>query len=238
MDFAELINDKNEINNALKEAVRISAPVELFFKTSKDKSDGHISIEQDSNLKDILAFHLKESELSLKELVENVVSKSKSKVILSIRLSGSYVFFETQYKGFDHQKLLFAIPKSVKKLQRRKNHRVLIPERYPFSTDIVIPIAVPIHLQKKVFDLSAGGISFLVQALEKDSFEVDGKIQLRFTVKDGLISTDAVVKHIFQMDDQKTYRVACEFRGLKPEDESLLSKFVFELQRTIFAKFI
>ena len=132
------------------------------------------------------------------------------------------------------------IPKFIAQVERRKSLRLKVHETnevmLKFDKSITIPKELTQHFNKACFDISSGGISFLVSRMESKFFKINDpirNIELDFgNFKSKVSAQIALVKEIepdeFNGLTYKVWRVCCRFSQIDQITQKQLEKFIFE----------
>jgi len=160
----------------------------------------------------------------------------------SASLAYANVFFKSKFYALDKAGLLFHFPDQVFKVQRRKDLRLKIPVNYVLKAEFSNPSKQEEMLSRKVFDLSAGGLSFLTDVEEESTF-VKGLLirDLSFVIRTRKIVVDAEVKHqkvVTSSTGKKSLKVGLIFKNLRAADSQLIASHVFEESRRLFLRFL
>ncbi len=132
------------------------------------------------------------------------------------------------------------IPSFIAQVERRKSLRLNVHETnevsLKFDKSISVPKELSQHFKKTCFDVSTGGISFLVSRMESKFFKINDpirNIELDFgNYKTRVSAQIALVKEIepdeFNGLTYKVWRVCCRFSQIDQITQRHLEKFIFE----------
>ncbi len=132
------------------------------------------------------------------------------------------------------------IPNFIAQVERRKNLRLNVHESnevsLKFDKSISNPKELTQHFNKFCFDVSAGGISFLVSRMESKFFKINDpirNIEFNFgSYKSRVSAQISLVKEIepdeFNGLTYKVWRVCCRFSQIDQITQKHLEKFIFE----------
>lgn len=132
------------------------------------------------------------------------------------------------------------IPDFVAQAERRKSLRLNVYESgeisLNFSKLMTTPTVVNQKFQKKCFDISAGGFSFMVSRMESKFFHINDPIrtiELSFGgIKTKVNAQIAVIKEIEPNESNgltyKVWRVCCRFSQIDQISKKHLEKYIFE----------
>ncbi|HAR41328.1 MAG TPA: hypothetical protein DCS07_01645 [Bdellovibrionales bacterium] len=234
----EPIKDRAEAVRLLKEGAKTFASVMIWTRNQATIVNTHLKLfmEQD----DLLYFQVP-PELDVKKFIFEVESTSRE-CFFSASLAYANVFFKTKFYGLDKAGLLFHFPDQVFKVQRRKDLRLKIPDGYVLKAEFNDPLNPEGVISRKVFDLSAGGLSVLTDSAD-ESVYVKGLLlkNLAFVIRSRKIVVDAEVKHckiIVLGAGKKMLKVGLIFRNLRGADSQVIAAHVFEESRRYFLRFL
>ena len=159
----------------------------------------------------------------------------------SVSLTGANIFFKANFKGYNETSLIFSLPEKVFKVQRRQNMRFPIPDGYLIKVEFVDPLYSSEKQTRKIYDISATGMSFVVDSMEDVIYQVGLAIKaMTFTVKNRSITVDGEVRHSAALPPSsrmKGIKVGVEFKGIRPGDSQHIAVYVFDEGRKYFSKF-
>ena len=134
------------------------------------------------------------------------------------------------YAGTSPDEVRFHIPSYLLELQRRKNERYQLPWGYEVNCNL--EFAQPGVRQRRVIDVSEGGMSFLVGHAESREFNMGLKINgVSFSLRHRSFNVDIEVKQVTEIvnDPRKEgFRVGCAFTRIEKESSQYLYEFVGE----------
>ena len=159
---------------------------------------------------------------------------------LNFYLPDELVLFQTKIKELTpNGDVRVSFPKMIAQVDRRANYRLLI-ENTKIKSHVQFrknnhSLKKFEQFRKNVFDLSSGGISFLVSRMEKDFFKIGDyleNIDLSFENKN--LSLNGQIVNIFEIHPNLTYKtnykvwkVSINLRQLSEEDRKTVEDFVF-----------
>lgn len=181
-------------------------------------------------------------QLDLKNFIETLDKKGTRDCFFSLSLKNANLFFKTRFKENDTVGLKFEIPIQVFKVQRRSNFRFKIPEGHVLKVEFPDPLFPETVLSKKVFDISAGGISFITYEKDTPIYQQGLVIEdFRFTLKTKLINTGVEIRHAktFPANSmEQGLKVGVVFKNMSDEQVQWIASYVFEESRKYFSRFI
>lgn len=174
--------------------------------------------------------------------MDELAKLGERELYFSVSTPRANIFFKAEFAGFDDAGLKFRHPKKVYKVQRRKDFRMRIPDGHVIKLQLTDPLDERATLNKKIYDLSASGLSFIVTEEEEALFSEELILQnLTFTVKARTFQTHAEVRHKRAMPEEsrhKGYKVGVLFKGLSSLESQFLAQYVFEESRKFFSRYI
>jgi c-di-GMP-binding flagellar brake protein YcgR len=180
-----------------------------------------------------------------------VVSSENSKDIFQHVLGGSdhinfflpksSLLFQCSVKQMDNDgKLHLQFPKFIAQVERRNNLRMEAIDhpklRVQFCKTVIAPKSVKQFYGKGLFDLSAGGVTFLITKAESRHFLEGEKLKnVELIIIDQKIVLSASILRVQELNEietlkhpYKTWKVTLRFDSIQKKDQDLLTKFVFE----------
>ena len=174
--------------------------------------------------------------------MEEFVAKGMTECFFSVSLSRANIFFKAPFKGYDDGGLRFDLPEKVFKVQRRKDMRFPIQDGHVLRIQIPDPLIPENMLSKKVHDISASGLAFLVPEEEVPLFQIGTLLKgVTFSIQSRKITVDAEVRHLREMPKNSVksgFKVGIQFKNILPPDSHCIASYVFEESRKFFTKFI
>ena len=175
-------------------------------------------------------------------LSEAIAQSGDQYCFFSVSLARANVFFKALFIGHDEGGLKFKMPEEVYKVQRRKDMRFQIPDGHLLRIDFEDPIEPGKVLKKKVHDISAKGLSFLVDYDEEHNYIVGMELKdVCFTLRNRQIKVDAEIRHIQQLPNKnKLYgvKLGLQFTKVESTDTQFISDYVMEESRKYLARFM
>ena len=160
----------------------------------------------------------------------------------SVSLSRANIFFKARYAGHDTGGLRFEEPTAIYKVQRRKDMRLLIPFGRVIRVEIPDPTFPDQRISKKIFDISAGGLSFIVTDNETPLFPASSILKnMYFSIGSRKITVDAEVRHLRPQPSDSAnpgHKVGVLFTRISAGDQQWISAFVFEESRKVISNFM
>lgn len=160
---------------------------------------------------------------------------------LNFFLPNSSLLFQCSVKQFESNgSLSLQFPKFIAQVDRRKNLRMEAIDhpklRVQFCKTVAATQPTKQFYGKGLFDLSAGGLTFLVTKAESRHFITGEKLKnIEIIVNDQKIITSASILRVQELNEiesqehpYKAWKVTFTFDSLQKRDQDLLTKFVFE----------
>jgi c-di-GMP-binding flagellar brake protein YcgR len=152
------------------------------------------------------------------------------------------IFFKARYLGAEKSALKFQMPEKIFKVQRRKEIRYAIRQDYSLKIEFADPLFPDTVITKKVLDISAGGLSFLIPPEEQPVFQ-QGLIlrNMSFVVNRRTIKLEAEIRHcsVYRLRPNKDLvKVGLQFKNIRPGDAQHIANFVFEECRKLYSRFL
>ena len=223
-----------EIRKLLKEGAGSAASVILWTNEQKQLFRSHLSAYTDVEN----CFYIWiPADLDINGFLQEMQSQRHAECYLNILLKRTNLFFKSRLVGSEMLGLKFLIPNQIFKLQRRRNFRLPIPDGYVMKVEFSHPFFPENRLIKKIHDISASGLSFLIEDHEEVLFQAGLLIkEIQFMVKNRKITTDAEIRHINSFSDpvrpkKILYQVGLALKNMKPSDSDHIAAYVLEESR-------
>jgi hypothetical protein len=176
------------------------------------------------------------------EYLEHILSPD---CYFSLSLARANVFFKARYIEANAGGLKFELPKELYKVQRREDQRHQIPDGHTLKVQFSDPQFPERTQSRRIIDLSAGGLSFIVPDAEHAMF-VGGLTlkDLTFTIKGRTITATAEIKHkrstpLHLVDTLLAgTRIGVQFVQMTESDRQWVRAWVLEETRKLVSKFL
>jgi len=160
----------------------------------------------------------------------------------SVSLVRANIFFRSEFLDLDTGGLQFRIPNKVFKVQRRNDVRLPILENFAMKVSFKDPLFPLQEMNKKVLDISAGGLAFMITEDESAIFP-KGLIlkDVTFMIGNRKLTTRAEISNVRELRDDRNkgyHAVGIHFLDLRPGDAQYIAGYVFEESRKYFMRFI
>ncbi len=172
--------------------------------------------------------------------IQDLKDSGHQECLFSTSLTSANLFFKARFLGHDSTGLKFAVPDKVYKVQRRKNVRYMIPAGYVLKVEFSDPLYPDMLVQKKLTDISAGGLAFNTAAIDVSLYPVGSILtQCKIVIKTRNIQFDAEVRYAqAHQDTSKGAKIGLAFKNMLPPDSEFIAAYVFEESRKYFARFL
>ena len=167
----EPINDPEEAKKLLREGAKSFASAMIWTKDQKQIVKTSMSLYSEAARALRAAIP---AEFDVKGFKAELSQSGSADCFFSVSLSGANIFFKSRMNSVDETGFQFDIPEQVFKVQRRGDVRLSIPGDYALKVDFQDPQFHDKVMTKKVLDISAGGLSFLITTEEQSIFH-DGQ---------------------------------------------------------------
>lgn len=172
------------------------------------------------------------------EKVKTIVSGSEQ---VNVFIMEKAIMFRAKIKKLDlDQKLCIQFPKMIAQAERRKDLRLVFPSDLScpvqfFKTLTGGKVQTQIF-EKNCYDLSAGGLSVLINKSESKFFEIGDEISdMKIEIEKEVVSLDGKIVNFIPVEPgpdnkliYKGLRVCLKFEEVSDEDKKLINMFVFK----------
>ena len=235
----EPVEDIAEALKLVREGAKTLSSAMIWTKDQAQVINSHISVYSDAGH---CFYCWTPKDFDPHQFMDEMAKSGESECYFSISLLRANIFFKTRFVGFDSAGLQFKLPTKVFNVQRRKNLRFPIPDGYTIKADYADPLSPETVLTKKILDMSAGGISFLIQENEVPIYPAELILKdLSFTVRGKKITVSAEVRHAKKLPEGSRFQgfaVGVMFKEIRAADSQHIAGFVFEESRKYFSRFI
>lgn len=160
---------------------------------------------------------------------------------LNFYLPDDLVLFQTEVKHIERNgDIRVKMPKMIAQVDRRKHLRLVADEKMTISLSFNKESQAlnkgPQKFEKKCFDISAGGCSFIISKIEKTYFTVGEKIaDVRLVLGGDVVSVNAKIVNI--LEEKPNSRNGLLYQGWKictkntflhSQDKRIVDDFVFK----------
>lgn len=175
-----------------------------------------------------------------KKFFDELLAKNTKDCFFSVSLTRATLFFKAKFLDETDVSLKFSIPSSFFKVQRRENMRHLVYRDPKAWVDFPDPLFPEKMLRKKLYDVSAGGLAFLVTTHDAPLFASGLELaHFQFSIKDRIITATSEVLHSKPCKgEQKDLgtKVGVKFRDITAADKNFISGYVFEESQKLFSR--
>jgi hypothetical protein len=235
----EPVTDLAEALKMVKEGAKTLSSVMIWTKNQEQVINSHMGVYSDAGQ---CFYCFKPKEINPAQFMDALAKSGEKECFFSVSLLRANIFFKAQFMGFDAAGLQFKLPTKVYKVQRRKDLRFPVPDGMLIKVDFKDPLDPETVLSKKILDISASGLAFLVLDDEAPVF-VPGLTlnELSFTVRNKKITIPAEIRHAKKLGADarsKGFSIGVFFKDIRPGDAQHIAAFVFEESRKYFSRFI
>jgi c-di-GMP-binding flagellar brake protein YcgR len=164
---------------------------------------------------------------------------------LNMKIERASLFFNAKLHSHSFANLQFTLPEKLFKVQRRLNQRFKILQGYVLRVSFRDPITPTLEHRPKIFDISSGGLSFLVDTDAASPFP-KGQIlkNLTFTIRTYELHLEGEVVHFqpiiedLQRSNVSKIKVGVRFRNISEADLAIIEEYVFDENRKFFSRFM
>lgn len=180
--------------------------------------------------------------ISPKEFKDALIEKKQKQCYFSISLPHVMIFLKADFIEFNDDGFKFKLPSEIFKVQRRQHFRLPIPDGYVIYLNYQDPAFSEQNCQKKLIDLSEGGLSFQIDSSEEIYYRKGMIIEnAQFRVRDQEILCDIEIRYIRAIDELKKsspVKIGVMYKKIEKTSEKVISSYVFEESRKYFSKFL
>jgi c-di-GMP-binding flagellar brake protein YcgR len=228
-------NDPKNILNALNRAKNEGKPVIVWRLIGSSKKTSEAAITMVCKYSNELTF--KVNNLNVED-VKSIISGSN---VVNFYVPDESFLFQAEVKSFSEDNVLsVCFPTMVAQVERRKYFRlekmdgIIMRTNFYIASDMGATNKVQLF-EKDCFDLSAGGLSFIITKLEKKFFNIDdivAGIHLMFGSNE-VVLNGKIVNFIPIEPNQKNnllykgYKVCIEFIDISDLEKQKVNLFVF-----------
>jgi hypothetical protein len=232
------VSELEEIGKFLKEGAGTQASAMLWVQDQEQVLNSHITHFSESTGQ-LHAWAPKGFDPGT--FMDLMARKGLKECYFSLSLSRANVFFRARFLGCDDRILRFAAPDKVYKVQRRADFRFTIPEGHLLKCEHQDPLFPETRLTRKVIDISASGLAFVVRADERHLYSPELKLAgLSFSVDGRRIDCEAEVRHLrdFPATRPPSVKIGLRFANIRPGDTQHIAQWVFSEARKYYSRFL
>ena len=159
--------------------------------------------------------------------------QASAETFLCVSHPAANLFFTTSYIGRDTNRFQFDVPTKLFKVQRRTNERFRIPKAQSLKVEFRDPTAPEQFLRQKIFDISVGGLSFIIKEEHIPKYPKGLLFQCSFTLGLQKIEAEAQVLYTKPLSPNKSkseIKVGVLFKRISESEKnvSTILSFVTE----------
>lgn len=179
--------------------------------------------------KNQIVFHIPSEE---KSTLDNIVGKEK---MLNFLITNESILFQSKIISLTTDEMIVEIPKMVAIQDRRSSLRCkIVDENVKLSFTKQITKDRFQKFEKKLFDLSKGGISFIMTASESEYFEKgDELLNVDLQVIDKLLPVSIVLVNLIDQDPDaenglayKGFKACFSFKEISEKQTEIIDNYV------------
>jgi hypothetical protein len=223
----------------LKEGCKTLSSAMIWTRDQEQVINSHLSVYSDA----IDSFYCwTPKDLDTKKFTTEILKSPTRECYFSVSLFRANIFFRSEFVAVDTAGLLFKFPVKVFKVQRRNDVRLPILDGVSMKVEFTDPLFPEKQISKKVLDISAGGMAFVVTENETPTFPAGLTLEaFSFNIGNRRLSTCAEVTNVRKLKDERhknLFAVGVKFKDLRPGDIQHIAGYVFEESRKYFTRFI
>lgn len=235
----QLIEDNNEALRHLSEGAQSFASTLLWTKGQTEVVKTHLTVLSQV---DKVFYVWVPQDFNFNKFNADL-EQTQKQCIFSVSLPAAQIFFKTNFIEQDSAGLKFEIPTLVYKIQRRKDFRYTLPATYSLQIEYPDPLFPTEVLQKRVYDISAGGLSFITTEQDAPIYHSGLELEkVQFIIHLKPISAHLEIKHAKPLPEliqgQKCIRVGALFKNIAPEDQQHIASYVLSETSKHFGQFL
>jgi hypothetical protein len=223
----------------LKEGCKTLSSAMIWTKDQEQVLNSHLSVFSDSTD----SFYCwAPKDFDSKKFVADVQASAHSECFFSVSLFRANIFFRASFVALDTAGLLFKFPTKIFKVQRRNDVRLPLLDFLAVKVHFRDPLFPDKESIRKVLDISAGGMAFLIHEEDVPLYPVGLTLNdFLFKVANRTFKIRAQISNSRKLRDEKhkgAFAVGVQFLDLRPGDVQHIASWVFEESRKYFTRFI
>jgi hypothetical protein len=235
------VTDYLEIIKFFDEGARAKAGMSVWTKASEAVASCNIiSLSQAEKMIYTTALTATDS----KKMYADLKAADES-CFLNVKLERATIFFTSKLESNSFSNLQFTLPKKIFKVQRRQQQRFKILQGYVLRVSFLGPIDPLKELKQKIYDVSSGGLSFLVENSETAVFQPGSVLKnMTFTIRNiefklagEIIHCKPVIENALGQNQNKT-KVGIKFVEIDSKSAGIIDEYVFEENRKFYSRFM
>lgn len=229
-----------EARSLLQDGVKHLASAMIWTKDQEHVIHTHLSMISES---DGMIHAITPKGFNPHKFMDELAKLPQHDCFFSVSLTRANIFFKSQFIGAGRSTLLFRFPEKVFKVQRRREIRFVIPDGYVLKVEFQDPLFAENRHVQRIFDISAGGCSFLTDPGDK-AFYTPGLVlkDMQLTIRNRGIKVDGEVRHTSDLPENSRLapasKIGIEFRNIRPGDSQQIASYVFEESRKFYSRFL
>ena len=237
------VDDPNEALKLVREGAKTLSSAMIWTKNQEHVINTHMAVYSDA-AKCFYCWIPKDFDAKqfMSHMSETRKKTGEEECFFSVSLLRANIFFKAKFLGLDSAGLQFKIPSKVYKVQRRKDLRFPVPDGLIIRVEFDDPLDPGNRLTKKIIDISASGLAFLVSEEEAPVYPQGLTLKnVSFTIRNRKITVNAEIRHSRKLRPEgrlKGNAIGILFKEIRPGDSQHVAGFVFEESRKYFSRFI
>ena len=239
-----IVTDELQIRRLLTRAAEDHTPVTLKVRGTELALHGKL-LDVDPKTQGIqLAFDCSpkpaDNRLSRDNVEKAFLDAQSRECMVLIYLQGrSIIGVNAEPKELHDDRICFATPQKVFKIQRRKDVRFLIPQGYEFTVEFESLEQARTRVKKRLIDISESGLSFFVLSPREAAIFRVGLLLPNCVVQ----MQNQTVPVMMRICNHAPYdrgsngpgnKIGVEFEQISPEDKNYLAQFVYSRAEHLF----
>jgi hypothetical protein len=229
------VKDPADARHLIQEAATTLSAAMVWTTQQREVFHSHLTA-YDEKEKKIRVWIPKE--VNPAEFAKNMAERHSKQCYFSISLLRANIFFQAEFLGWDRAGMSFREPAKVFKVQRRADVRLPLGESRMLKVIFGDPALEGDVLTKRVLDLSASGMSFVISDKEEALFHPGLELKrLSFSLNSRAISCTAEVRSMNVLPigaKPPGVRVGIRFKTLRAADQQFIAAYVFEETRKLY----
>jgi hypothetical protein len=223
----------------LKEGCKTLSSAMIWTKDQEQVLNSHLSVFSESTS----SFYCwAPHDFDSGKFITEIQMASDHECFFSVSLFRANIFFRAAFVNLDTAGLLFKFPTKVFKVQRRNDVRLPMHDLLSLKVHFRDPLYPDKETIRKVLDISAGGMAFLITEEDAPLYPVGLTLNdFLFKIASRSFKVRAEISNCRKLRDEKhkgSFAVGVKFKDLRPGDTQHIAAWVFEESRKYFTRFI
>lgn len=236
-DKFKLVSDKKLAEALLVEAGKSYPQTQVWLKEQQKAYKTNIA-KYDPVKKTLLV--VKPSGMLARQFLGELVLDKE--FFFSASLKGAVIFFKAAFLQANREGLFFKKPEKVFTVQRRTQMRIHIPFGRNLTIQLEHPVIPGTMIQKRILDVSVGGLAFLIKHTDVAQFPVESIIsKVGIFLGEKTINTDLEIRHISPIKiglPTSDLRIGVRYVRLSDPDQDYITAWVAAESRSQMSKLL